>query len=117
MGLESELLYPKRLLRMKFPGKRWVWIIVLIVYVVAYTIARSTNLLIHRESYSGKAQFHRISRGDFIGFSSNASLAGVSYLVFTPLRWLEAVAWKVTDFVDGSEKLDKDTQLESKETV
>ena len=95
---------------MKFPGKRRLWIVVLMVYLLAYMTARSTNLLIHRVSYSANVQFHRISRGDFVGISSNASLAGASYVVFTPLRWLEAIAWRITDFVDGSEELDKDTQ-------
>jgi hypothetical protein len=65
----------------------------LVFYLSSYVCARYTHLLIHRVSYSGESRFHTITQGDFIGLSSNALPAALSYWIFLPLRLAEGFAW------------------------
>ncbi|MBI2929955.1 MAG: hypothetical protein HYY24_30220 [Verrucomicrobia bacterium] len=71
------------------------------LYCLGYYWARSHHALIHRVSFATgggtKRYFHRVSMGDFgpgsLQSSSTQFIVVASYGVFTPLRWLEALAW------------------------
>jgi hypothetical protein len=68
---------------------------VVVFYVAAYLWTRSQHYLVH---YSGAAggdtDNHRIDTGDLgTGFNPDYHLANASYIVFTPLRWVETGYW------------------------
>lgn len=87
------------------PSRRRQFIIIslLIVYLAGYLAARGTHVLVHRVSFAtepkARVYFHRVVAGDFgPGLSQSAFnrfIISASYIGFTPLRWAEALVWRL----------------------
>lgn len=82
---------------MRFPRfTKRVWLavgVVLVSYAFSYLYARLTHALVHQVSHAGDAHFHSVIAGDVSPFSPARFYVASSYIVFTPLRWAEALAW------------------------
>ncbi len=84
---------------MKFPHRWRLPLLALtclgILYLAGYSYVRSRHYLVHSSGFAaGTIDNHRIAVGDLgLGFNSAYRVAGLSYWVFTPLRWLETGYW------------------------
>ena len=70
--------------------------LLLAAYVAGYVWCRQGHYLIHRVAWMGEERFHTITTGDpgnFAGWWYTATHS-VPYVVFSPLRWLEAGWWE-----------------------
>jgi len=64
----------------------------LLIYFVGYGFCRYQKMIVHSAaSAAGKCTFHDVSAGDYKMGSLNPAAA----LVYTPLRYLEMVYWKL----------------------
>ena len=67
---------------------------IFVVYVLSYSVARSTRMLIHRVSYAGDTYYHSIDAGWAYAWSPLRFSVPINYIVFSPLRWSEALMWR-----------------------
>ena len=65
------------------------------LYISGYGYARSNHYLVHYSGFvNNQTDNHRIAVGDLgLGINPSAQIAGVSYWVFSPLRWIESKYW------------------------
>jgi hypothetical protein len=82
--------------------QQWLVLIILVFsYGAGYAWARSQRILIHRTSFATEGAsthyFHSVSTGDFgpglLQGSVTPLVVSGCYSAFTPLRWLESLAW------------------------
>jgi len=66
---------------------------ILVSYVLSYGFARYTQMLKHRVSHAGDVYYHAIDTSSRYSWSPVGLCVSVSYIVFTPLRWSEALVW------------------------
>jgi hypothetical protein len=67
--------------------------IFLLAYVLGYFAARRERMLIHQVSHAGDVYHHSIEASGLYAWSSLGYFVPVSYIVFSPLRWSEALIW------------------------
>lgn len=64
------------------------------VYLAGYAFARGNHWLVHRSGFSqGRTVTNYIATGD-LGPGLHPA-AEISYVVFAPLRWVEALYWHI----------------------
>ena len=67
--------------------------IILGSYVLSYCFARYTQMLVHRVSHAGDVYYHSIDASSRYSWSPFWFSVPISYIVFSPLRWIEALVW------------------------
>jgi hypothetical protein len=82
----------------------WRWIVVgsalfVGVYLLSYWWCRQGHYLIHRVSWAGDERFHSVTTGDPGNFAGwwYTTTHSVPFVLFAPLRWLEAGWWASRD--------------------
>jgi hypothetical protein len=68
--------------------------VILVSYLLSYCLARYTQMLIHRVSHAGDVYYHSIDTGSRYTWSPIGFSVPISYIIFSPLRWIEALAWR-----------------------
>jgi hypothetical protein len=72
---------------------RMAFAIIFVSYVLSYGVTRYTEMLIHRVSHAGDLYYHSIDASFRYAWSPLRFSVQISYIVFSPLRWSEALIW------------------------
>jgi hypothetical protein len=72
---------------------RMAVVVIAVSYALSYCFARCSQALIHRVSRAGDVYYHSIDASSRYAWSPVWFSVPISYVVFTPLRWSEALIW------------------------
>ena len=67
--------------------------VILVSYALSYCFARYTQMLIHSVSQAGDVYYHSIDASFRYAWSPCGFFVPITYIIFSPLRWVEASVW------------------------